>query len=342
MDVLGEIQRRIFKKPSDVVGLDLGADEVKAVRLRREAKAIHFVSAESLPGVAIPPVEGASVEPLKLPKPLVGHYAALAVAAPGALVKLLNIPGRFSEAEEQRLAANLGVEQEDAYRISYHVLSQGKASRETRVLAAALPEADAAAAVGILPKGRPAPYSLEISGLAALNGFFLGAGSETSGQAVGMLDGGQTQTMFAVFLKGQPALVRRFDFGGETVIARIGEKLGVDANTARGFMTDGSFDVASILQQSLEPFFRQVVISKEFIERRENCRLSEILVSGTLGTVRGLNETLKQVLGADVTKWNPFRALGVAPASLPASVAGKESRFAAACGAAMAVLMDES
>ncbi len=342
MDVIRKIQQQILKKPTDVVGLDLDADGVKAVRLRRNANSIHLVAADALPGVTVPPADGETVEPLKIPKSLCGHYAALAVAAPGALVKLLNIPGRFGDVEEQRLATSLGVEQEDAYRISYNILSESKASRETRVLAAALPEADAAAAVALLPKGRPAPYSLELSGLAALNGFFHGAVAERAEQTVGMLEGGETRTMFAIFIKGQPVLVRRFEFGAETVIAKIGEKLGVDANTAKGFMTDGSFDVASILQQSFETVFKQIVISKEFVERRENCRLSQILLSGALTAIRGMDEAVKQFMGTEVRKWNPFSGLGVAPENLPESVVGQESRFAAAFGAAMAVMMDAS
>lgn len=342
MDVLSDIQRRIFKKPCDVVGLDISADDTKAVRLRMESKTIRFVDAGILLGVTLPPVDEAPVEPLKLPKPLAGHYAALAVAAPGALIKLLNIPGRFTEAEEQRLAVNLGVEQEEDYRIGYHVLSESKAARETRLLAAALPDSDAVSAVALLPKGRPAPYCLEIAGLAALNGFFHGAGVAKSGKTVGILHGGSNQTMFAVFLKGQPVLVRRFDFGGQTIIAKIGEKLGADANTVKGFMNDGSFDVTAILQQSLEFFFKQIVISKEFVERRENCRLSEIMISGTFGTVRGLDETLKHLLGMDVKKWNPFSSLDVAVTNLPDTVAGNESLFAAAFGAAMAPWINES
>ncbi len=343
MDVLSELRQKIFKSPTDVLGLDLAAGSVGAVRLRSDGKNIHLVAADLLTGVTIPPADGMTVEPFTVPKPLCAHYAALAVAAPGTLVKLLSIPGRFGDADAQRLVDDLGIEREDDYRISYSIISEGgRTARETRVLAAALPQDYAESALALLPKGRPAPYSLEISGLAALNGFIQEPGDDRASSTVGVLEGGETQTMFAIFHKAQPVLVRNFDFGEETVIAKVGEKLGVDANTAKGFMTDGSFDVSAILQQSLETVFKQIVISKEFVERRENCSLSEIMLSGALSVIRGMDEAVKQFLGTEVRKWNPFSRLTVAPQALPESLSGQESRFTAAFGAAMAAMMDEA
>ena len=213
MDQIRQLLQRVVKGPSDVVGIDLAGGRVNAVRLRREKEGIHLVAADSFPGIRIPPPEGQFLEALTMPKSLCAHYAALAVPAPEALVKLLNMPGRFSEKDEHTLLANLGAGQDDSYRIGYNVVSSTGARGETRILAVALPEEEASAAVALLPKGRPAPYSLEVSGLAALSGVAHGLGEGLRGKTIGVLEGGETMTTFAVFLNGNLVLVRRFEFG---------------------------------------------------------------------------------------------------------------------------------
>lgn len=342
MDVFRELLHRVVKGPKDVVGLDLAGGNVKAVRLRREKGEIHLVAADFLPGLSIPPPEGQAVESLILPKALCAHYAALAVPAPEALVKLLHMPGRFSEKDEHTLLANLGAGQDDSCRIGYSVISSSGARGETRILAVAFPEENASAAVALLPKGRPAPCSLEVSGLAALSGIAHGLGEGLTGKTVGILEGGETMTTFAVFHNGNLVLIRRFEFGLKSATAKTAEKLGVDIATAQVLMSDSSFDVSSILQQSLESSFKQIVISKEFVERRENCRLSEILLSGALSSLRGMEEAVKQFLGVDVRKWNPFAGFVVPSGVLPESLSGGEAQFTAAFGAAVAVLAGES
>lgn len=328
--------RRFAKGPKDVVGLDLASDSVKAVRLRRTQDSIQILAADFLHGI-----DPANPQPIVVPKPLRAPYAALATAGNKAVVKLLNMPGRFGERDEAALPANLGVPPDDSHRLAYSILSSGQARNETRVLAVAIPEQDALTAIAMLPRGRPAPYDLQLSGLAALVGFSFGPGEALLEQTVGVLDGSENVTTFAIFHKGMLALLRRFDFGEATVTAKIAERLGVDGKTVQGFMADSSFDVSAILQRSLETFFRQALISKEFVERRENCRLSEVLVSGSLSALRGMREVIQHFMGLEVRNWNPFNGLAtVAPQALPDSVSGQEPRFASAFGAAMGVLME--
>ncbi len=334
MDLQQNLLRLFIRGPRDIVGLDLGADHVKAVRLCRRKQTVHLVAAGLFPGVA----EGSPVKALSLPLALRAPYAALAVEGAEAVVKLISVPGRFSEKDEENLAANLGLAPDSTHRLSYNVVAESIGRGESRILAAALPEADARCALERFPRGRPAPYSLELSGLAAMSGFAYGPGAAMGEQTVGVMDGGQHRTTFAIFHKGVPVLVRCFDFGEETVIEKVGATLGTDVKTVRGFMADGSFDISAILRQSLEPFFKQIVISKEFVERRENCRVSEILISGSLSMARGIDDVVKTFLGLNVRKWNPFSGLVAASEALPADLTGQEGRFAAAFGAAISVL----
>ncbi len=342
MDVIQDLLHRLIKGPRDIVGLDLGGDRVKAVRVRRHQENFHVLAADFISAEGQDSSGGKTVAKLTLPKKLRAPYAALAISGQLATVKLLNMPGRFSEHDEQRLIANLGISSGDnSHRIGYSIVSEGHVRGETRVLAVALPEADARAAVAMLPSsGRPAPYALELSGLAALFAFALGPGAALTGKTVGVMDGDGKKTTFAIFHKGLLALVRRFDFGYHTVIERVGEKLGVDMQTVLGFMADDSFDIETILQQSLAPFFKPIIISKEFVEHRENCQLSEILLSGALSTIRGMDNTIHNLLGAETRNWNPFEGGIVMPHALPETITGRESCFAAAFGAAMGAMME--
>ncbi len=42
---------------------------------------------------------------------------------------------------------------------------------------------------------------------------------------------------------------------------------------------NGSFDVSQLVKGAMEPFVKQLVISKHFIERRDNCHVSRVFVA---------------------------------------------------------------
>ena len=118
-------------------------------------------------------------------------------------------------------------------------------------------------------------------------------------------------------------------------VAALQAQWGLDRETALGTLGQGgTIDISQPLHDLASPFLRQLSISRDFVERQENCRVARIYLSGGLGQVRQWAQEVQATLGAPAVAWDPFGAL-VAPA-VPAALDNQRGRFAAAIGAALA------
>ena len=155
------------------------------------------------------------------------------------------------------------------------------------------------------------------------------------------MDFGDTTSSFAIFNNGLLALVRRFDVGTDTILEKIQESLGVDRDTAKGIIADGAFDISQPVSEVLEPLIKQIMVSRDFVERREDCHISKIYVSGGLVISRDSLDEMRASVGVDVDPWSPFDKLHVQPDAVPENLVGQEWRFSAAVGAALGLFEEE-
>jgi Tfp pilus assembly PilM family ATPase len=155
---------------------------------------------------------------------------------------------------------------------------------------------------------------------------------------VAVVDAGARLTFMALFNKGVLVLVRKFDLGTETIVTKVQQQLNVDRDTARGIISDGSFDISQSVRAVMDPFLRQLTISKDFVERREDCRVVKCYLSGGASLLRYGVDEIRGATGVDTGLWNPFANLQIADGAYPAELAGHEPRFAAAVGACLGVL----
>jgi Tfp pilus assembly PilM family ATPase len=332
MKALQELIDGFRRGPRDVVGIDIGSSAVKAVRLRSSGDGISVVATAILP-----PNNG---EALNLPSKVKARHAALTFTGPSAIVKLLSFPGQFDETAEGKVVDNMGLDDPDLYRISYKIISEGQARGEARVLTVAWPEEEAATAVDLLPLGLPAPFSYEISGLSTMTSFLSLADEKTLNSGLGIIDFGDTTTTYALFNRGLITLVRRFNFGTNHLLERVQSTLGVDRDTAQGIITDGSFDISQSISDILESLVKQMIVSRDFVERRENCRISSVYVAGGLARSQDAIEEISSSMEVDVHFWNPFEGMNVNKDAIPPELEGKEWRLAAAAGACLGVFED--
>ena len=334
-----ELADRFKRGPADVVGVDVADTGASAVRMKRGSDgSVSVICADMLSDQTVGKTADApsTAAPLSLPSKLRGRYAALSTTGESAVIKLLSFPGRFDEAAEAKVVENMGLESPDSYRISYKLVSEGHGKAEARVLAVALPETEAQAVLHLFPSGLPAPFSLEISGLATLSAFLHAYGDQHKDDAVGVIDLGDRITSFGLFNKNVLALVRRFPVGTNAILAKVQETLGVDMETAAGIISDGSFDISQSVSEVMEPLVKQLIVSRDFVERRENCQLSKLYTSGALVVSRDLIDEMHSSVGVDVSLWNPFQGLPLAQGAIPDRFAGQEWRFSAAVGACVA------
>ncbi len=354
-----ELLDKFKRKPNDVVGIDIGSTSIKIVRMKKISETETIITAvdvipppviqvtEPLAPAAAPvgkkeqtdtvaALPTFNVTPIELPARIRGKYAAFTVTGNSAVVKLVSLPGAFDAAAEEKVISSLGLDDPNLYRIGYKILVEGHGKNETKVLAVALPERDAIIAPMLTPAGLPAPFSIEVAGLATLTSFMTTAAIQHAEEAIGVLEFETTTTTYAIFNKGVLSLIRRFDFGTATIIEKVQEALGVDQETAQGIIADGAFDISQAISDVMDPFIKQLTVSKDFIERRENCHVLKMYIAGGLVVSRDAIAELNSAMGIEILTWNPFAGLNMAPDAMDEKFKGQEWRFAAALGACLA------
>lgn len=338
MSSLKETLARFKSGPSDLVGVDIGSTGIKVVRMRRSKDETTVVAVDVLPPVNTTDHLATEIQPLDLPVRLKAKYVALAVPGDGAIIKLLSLPGAFKDSSIDKVIESLGIEDLDNYRIAYKIITEGHGRSESRVLAVGLPEAQARTAPQLFPAGRPAPFSLEVSGLASITAFLHGPAPKHLEEAVGVIDFGDTASTFTLFNKGLLALVRRFDIGTNDIVDKVQESLGVDRETAQGIITDGAFDISQSVSEVMEPLIKQLIVSRDFVERRENCSIAKLYASGGVVLSRDSLDEMRSSMGLEVDTWDPFELenLTVAPDAIPENLKGQEWRFSPAVGVCLA------
>lgn len=332
-----EFVDKLKRGPGDVVGIDFGATGTKVARLRKGDSETTLLAADILPPIGRPWEAEEPSPPLSLPPKLKAKHAALAVSGSDASVKLLVLAGHAEAAITDKVMSSMGVDDESDNRVAYKIIEEGTGRTETRVLAVSMQEAQAHAAVSMLPSGTPAPYSVELSGLATLTAFSHSAGLRHEDDAVGALDFGATTSTLALFNKGIPALVRRFGIGTRTIVTKVQETLGVDEQTAEGIIADGAFDISQPVSDVMELLVKQMVVSRGFVERRENCHFGKMYVSGGLVTSRDSLDEVTTSMGIEVDFWDPMESLSVSDGAIPEHLQGQEWRLSAAVGACLGV-----
>lgn len=340
MKQIKELLQRLKRGPADVAGVDFGTTGAKVVRMSRTNNEYTVVATDVLPET---PLDKASQEndgvpvPMALLSPLKSRYVSLALTGHDAVIKLLTFPGHFDPAADAKIFQSLGLKEPDNYRVSYRVIVEGTAKTESRILAAAVPEPQVQWVADLFPAGLPAPYSIEVSGLASLTAF-LHTPRGQSEDAVGVLDFGARVTSFGLFNRGILGLFRRFDLGMLDILKQISQTLGVDDATAQSVLADRSFDVSRTIAAVLEPLIKQLVVSRDFLERRENCRIQQLVVGGGLAMSRDAMKELQTSLEIEPFILNPFEGLSITHGSLSPDAEANPWRYAAAVGTCLATL----
>lgn len=320
--------------------MDIATTGVKAVLMKKTKDGLIVAGAAVLPSIDLQRGDESRKPVLMLPKNLLTNYAALTLSGDGSSVRILSLQGHQNTGliEEAHVREYVGLGQD--YRMGFAVAVAGKGKQETKLLVVGLPEKEAQSVLDLVSVGAPAPYSLEISGLSSLEAFLQGPGKAHEQEAVAVIDAGARLTFMALFNKGVLVLVRKFELGSESVVTKVQQQLNVDHDTARGIISDGSFDISQSVRAVMDPFLRQLTISKDFVERREECRVVKCYLSGGTSLSRYWVEEIRNATVADSELWNPFSGLHIADGAYPADLAGQEPRFSAAVGACLGVLAE--
>lgn len=323
-------------KITDVVGVDFGTTSTKLVRIRKTVGGYALVDADVMPTFQL---RGDAVSTkLGIPKKLTAPYASACIGGSTSNVRFMFISSKMQDAKsiQGRVAKSLGLGAE--HRVGYSLVERGKEAADHKVLAASMPVNELKAVRGLFSATKPSLVSLEIAGLAALNSFSHVEEVREAEGIVCYLEAGAQSTMISFFIGGELRLVRKFDYGSVYIQQRIQDVLSVDEEDALGVLFE---DATVLLDQSLDPIgslLQEISISRKFVERNENNTVTRVYASGGLSYSPYWVYTMSEVMGAEVSVWNPFTQNGIK--TYPKGAQGVESMFAPAVGAALGLLQN--
>ncbi len=333
MKTFKELLDNFAKSPNDCTGIDIGATVTKVVRLRKASDGISVVGAD----LVTPDAHGN----ITIPTNLRARCASIAMSGQDAIVKLLTFPGAIDESFEKTLPQKLGISENEDYRLSYDIITEGGARSESSVLVAAIPEEEAASVMKNFSSGLPAPYSLEISSLATLNAFEHGPVANSNQDTASLIDFGTHTTSLSVFYRKSLALIQFFDFGTKAVMEHLKSALKVNTDTARGILDDASFDLSDILKDLMGSIASHLIVSRYFIERQKNCSIDTLYAVGGITHSQAAMKSLSKKMSVSIIPWDPFEGLNIEPQAISEDLDALHWRFAGAIGAALATLEEE-
>ncbi len=330
--------------PQDLTAINLDPRGAACVRLKKNEGDITLTAAEMLPAVDMSALATPNDETrasFSLPRSLAARFVAICVPDDESIVKLLSFPGELGSEAESQIKALLGLDEETAFRVAYKNVSKPHSrAAETKLLTLALPDLLCKVAISLFPAGVPAPISIESAGMATMSAFLHGPGKIIADTDIGVIEFGVNSTFVIFFSKGQVSLVRKFDFGSKHLLEMVQQSLGVDRQTAMDIIGDGSFDISQLIKDASEPFIKQLVISKHFVERREDCHIASMFVPQ--GVPKDWLNEVKSALAMDVMEWSPFDSIKAPPEVLTEKHCAMTSIFSSAVGAALGVFEETS
>jgi len=330
---LASLLQRFRKAPADTLGIEVHGTEMRLVHVKRVGGEPQLIAAAVLPL----PEGGSRVAKRSLPVKLRSRYAAIATPGEEATLKLLTFVGDVEQQLEKRLLTGLGLADGDEHRISYRIIQEGHGKQESRVLAVALPDLDVLDTLKHF-SAAPAPYSFEISPLATFSALEHALGEQFHTTSFGVLDFGSEDSTLAMFHNGIPTIVRRFKLGSAALAAKVQKDLGVTAETAAQILQDSAFDINDAVADILPPLVKQLLVSRDFVERRENCTISRVLVSGELSQSPAVLAEIARTMEVDAQAWDPFARLVIQPGALPEEYDSSRWIFSSALGAALGAM----
>jgi type IV pilus assembly protein PilM len=173
----------------------------------------------------------------------------------------------------------------------------------------------------------------------AVNAFEKAMPEIFNNESVALVDIGFKHTSICVLDRGELALMRVVNIGGDKLTAGLAEAMNITYAEAEGIKVGMAPEVESALEMQVLPLGRELRASLDFFEHQQDRAVSQIYVSG--GSAR--SEMILQMLHAEMIveckTWNPTGFLQMAlPGQQAVEIEHVGSQLTVAVGAALAAI----
>lgn len=344
----------LFSRSKNVVGLDIGSSAVKLVELkeRKDGYSLQRVGIEPLPPEAI--VDGSvadaalAVEAIQrlIERTGVRNDAfATSISGHSVIIKRIAVP-RMADAE---LADSIQWEAEqhipfdihDVY-LDYAVLGDEPGRDTLDVLLVAAKRDKIQDYVSLIRQAGRTPVAVDVDVLALQNAYELVYGSGAEG-VVALVDLGASVTKVHALTDGSPMFWRDIPYGGNQIVERLQDELGLTADQAEAVRQGRTLDgmsataVQPLLDAAAEELATEVERAVDLaLSATGRPRVERLYLSGGGALDAGLQPALARRFGVSVEPLNPLLPVDCDAADLhPQWLASVAPALAVAVGLAV-------
>jgi len=322
------LRRNKSAKRDLVVGLDLGARQLKAAVLQRENGEIKLARYVVTRSVAVTgktgPADrlGAELQELMGQLGVSDRSVRVAVSCPSATVCETEMPRTPLDDAKSALRLNssrylrrdLSAFYLDAVELSESNAkdAKGKKPQTMRVLVAAADREEVRWYQAALEIAKIRPDAIELSALTVVNAFQMSNSELCEKEIVVLLDIGAHSTSINLLRLGQPAMTRIMHFGGNHISEYVGSILTLQPNVAEEEKIKMSEAVQPVVGQAISPLAREIRSSIDFFERQQECHVSRAFACGGSACSPNILQFLSDEVGFHIESWNPVQTLSTA------------------------------
>ncbi len=348
----------IKKKRTQMIAIDLGARTTKAVLLEQRGEVLALCRYALLDAPIFEKKISTELlsEHLRSVVEVLGaetKYVTLAVGIDDAIVRQVELPQ--IPVDEMRLVLKnntKGYLQQDlpGYAFDCHIFSPklpppGKPGEAPRM--AGIPKLKVLVAGAKQQLIDDFQTAIRQAGLMAdhivpgligpMNAFELAMPEAFVNESVALVDIGFRHTSVCVVDRGELAMSRVVNIGGDKLTAGLAEAMNVTYAEAEGIKVGMAPEVQSALENQVLPLGRELRASLDFFEHQQDRPVSQVYVSGGSAKSESILEMLKAELIVDCKTWNPTRSLQLAlPGQQAVEIDHVGSQLTVAIGAALA------
>lgn len=354
-------------KPDPVIGVDISTTAIKILELSRVGKSYRVESygIESLPeGLIVDKNINESKEnAMEIVGEAIGRlvgkikpkakHAAVAVAGPTVITKIIILDGGLSDGEMKELIEAeadqyIGNPTDEVY-FDFQVIGPNEKEPERAdILLAASRRENVDSRIELLEMGGLKVKVVDIEKYALENALLLVAQNDpeiNEGETIALIEIGATTTSINV-LGGQNIVYSQEEtFGGKQLTESIQHTYGIsyeEANLAKRY--EGSFSLPeTYLTEILDPFkddmAQQINRMVQFYYAMEVAgkygKLSHILLAGGCASIPGIVEVVSNKVGGQVSIVNPFSDMTISPRVSKKALLTDAPALMIACGLAL-------
>jgi Tfp pilus assembly PilM family ATPase len=172
-----------------------------------------------------------------------------------------------------------------------------------------------------------------------INAFEMALPEVYNNETVALVDIGFKHTSVCLLDRGELALMRVVNIGGDKITAGLAEMMSISYAEAEGIKVGMAPEVQSALEMQVLPLGRELRASLDFFEHQNDRPVTQVYVSGGSARSEMILEILRAELIVECNTWNPTRFLQLAlPGQQSVELEHVGSQLAVAVGAAMMAL----